>query len=185
VSTKTYFVPATLHNYPHNLTNVDEPLWWYPGVLGAKPGNTAAAGFCSVLYVARGARRIAAVVLGMPDRFTDVRNLLNYAFANFTWHSPAGISLSLEDQLYPPDDFSQDSPYRFLEGSDGPGKAWRYYVGTGYFVRRPFLDYYKSHPHLGVPTCQATAVSNLLVQRFGKTLLVYNVATGGFTRDPA
>jgi D-alanyl-D-alanine carboxypeptidase len=183
VRTKTYYVAATIDNYAHSLTNVNEPLWWYPGVLGAKPGNTAAAGFCSVLYVVRGGRHIAAVILGMSDRFTDVRNLLNYAFRDFSWHSPAGVSPDLETLLYPRDDFSGDSPYRFLEGSDGPGKAWRYYVGTGYFVRAPFLAYYAAHPLLGLPTSKASQTGTILRQRFGHTQLLYNVAAGTFSQE--
>jgi D-alanyl-D-alanine carboxypeptidase len=182
VRTRTYVVPATAQNYEHDLTNVNEPLWWYPGVLGAKPGNTAAAGFCDVLYVVRGGKHIAAVILGMPDRYTDVRDLLNYAFGDFTWHSPATIPASLEDQLYPSDDFSQDSPDRYLEGSGGPGQSWRYYVGTGYYVRSPFLAYYANHPELGLPTSQATISGSTAVQRFGTTLLLYDKPTGTFTR---
>jgi hypothetical protein len=183
VRTKTYYVPGTIDNYAHALTNVNEPLWWYPGVQGAKPGNTAAAGFCSVLYVVRGGRHIAAVILGMSDRYTDVRDLLNYAFRDFTWHVPAGVSPALESLLYPRDDFSGDSPFRFLEGSDGPGKPWRYYVGTGYFVRAPFLAYYAAHPLLGLPTSQPSLGDGVMRQRFGHTQLLYNVAAGTFSRE--
>ncbi len=181
--TKTYYVAGTSHNYAHPLTNVNEPLWWYPGVQGAKPGNTAAAGFCRVLYVVRGGRHVAAVILGMSDRYTDVRDLLNYAFRDFTWHSPDGVSPVLETQLYPRDDFSGDSPYRFLEGNDGPGKPWRYYVGTGYYVRPPFLAYYAVHPTLGPPTSQPATGDGIIRQRFGRTVLLYRQATGTFSRE--
>jgi hypothetical protein len=183
VRTRNYVVPATNDNYRHELTNVNEPLWWYAGVLGAKPGNTAAAGFCSVLYVVRGGRHIAAAILGMPDRFTDVRDLLNFALGDFTWRTPAGVSPALESILYPADDFSQDSPYRFLEGVDGSGAPWRYYIGTGYYLRRPLLDYYSRHPDLGLPTSQATKDGQQIVQRFGRTLVLYNQNTGMVTRE--
>jgi D-alanyl-D-alanine carboxypeptidase len=185
VRTQTYDVPATAHNYSHFLTNVHEPLWWYPGVEGAKPGNTADAGFCDALYAVRGGRHIAAVILGMDDRYTDVRDLLDFAFQNFTWHSPAGISASLEALLSPPDDFSQDNPDRFLTGTDGPGKPWRYYVGTGYYVRPPFLQYVAQHPYLDLPTSQATHLGSLQVQQFGKTVMFYNSTTDALASAPA
>jgi D-alanyl-D-alanine carboxypeptidase len=185
VSTRTVTIPATAHNYSHFLTNVNEPLWWYPGVEGAKPGNTTDASYCVALYVVRGTRHIAAVILGMEDRFTDVRDLLNFVLHDFTWHSPAAISASLESLLYPQDDFSGDTPYRFLTGSDGPGKPWRYYVGTGYYVRPPFLQYALLHSDLGLPTSQATALGSLQVQRFGKSVLFYNSTTGALAMAPA
>ncbi|MDB5059174.1 MAG: D-alanyl-D-alanine carboxypeptidase [Chloroflexi bacterium] len=182
VRTRRYNIPGTTNNYVHNLINVDEPLWWYPGVLGAKPGNTAAAGFCSALYVERGGRHIAAVILGTSDRFTDVRNLLNYALGNFTWHSPVGIPQDLEIRLYPSDDFSQDSPFRFLSGTDVAGRQWRYYIGTGYYLRSPFLKYYTAHATLGLPTSEATTDHGLVIQRFGRAVLIYHQATGTFSR---
>ena len=185
VSARTYTIPATAHNDLHRMTNVHEPLWWYPGVEGAKPGNTTAAEFCDALYVVRGGRHIAAVILGMTDRFTDVRNLLNFALQDFAWHSPAGISATLEHLLYPADDFSHDGPYSFLTGDDGPGKPWRYYIGTGYFLRQPFLGYYEQHPDLGLPSSQATHLGSLQVQRFGRTVMFYNSTTGALAPAPA
>ncbi len=185
VSTRTFTIPATAHNYLHRMTNVHEPLWWYPGVKGAKPGNTTAAGFCDALYAVRGDRHVAAVILGMVDRFTDVRDLLNFALHDFTWHSPASVSASLERLLYPSDDFRQDAPDRYLAGMDGLGKPWRYYIGTGYFVRPPFLSYFQQHPGLGLPTSQATTLGSLQVQRYGKKVVFYNSTTGALASAPA
>lgn len=185
VSTRTYTIAATAHNYLHRMTNVHEPLWWYPGVEGAKPGNTTDAGFCDALYAVRGGRQVAAVILGMDDRFTDVRDLLNFAFHDFSWHSPATISTSLESLLFPADDFSMDAPRRYLTGADGPNNSWRYYVGTGYFVRSPFLSYYVQHPELGLPTSQATHLGSLQVQRFDKTVVFFNSTTGTLVPAPA
>jgi D-alanyl-D-alanine carboxypeptidase len=182
VRTRMYSVAGTFHNYAHSLINVNEPLWWYPGVLGAKPGNTTAAGFCSVLYVVRRGRHIAAVILGTSDRYTDVRDLLDYAFDDFTWRSPANVSPILEGQLYPRDDFSRDSPYRFLEGANTDGRRWRYYLGTGYYLAQPFLTYFVDHPSLGLPTSDATNGDGAVRQRFGRTVLIYHQATGTFSR---
>jgi D-alanyl-D-alanine carboxypeptidase len=186
--TRTYLVPATAHNYSHWLINVDEPLWWYPAVAGGKPGNTAAAGFCSALYVTRGTKHLAVVILGMPDRYTDVRDLVDFALGDFTWHSPAGVSPALASMLYPPDDLSQDGTWRYLAGRDAAGSAWRYYVGSGYYAREPFLGYLRLHPALGLPTSQASASGGTMVQRFTAATVVYHAATGTFAplaRPPA
>jgi D-alanyl-D-alanine carboxypeptidase len=183
--TKTHYIPPTAHNYAHSLVNVNEPLWWYPGVVAGKPGNTTAAGFCSTLYVVRGSRHVALVILGMNDRYTDVRDLLNYVFGDFTWRSPTGINQTLRAVLLPADDLSYDSPYRYLAGSNGPGKPWRYYVGTGYYARTPFLAYYEAHLNLGPPTSRPTLSSSGLEQRFGTTLLSYNQSTNVVRPLPA
>jgi D-alanyl-D-alanine carboxypeptidase len=183
--TKAYSIPPTARNRAHSLVNVNEALWWYPGVVAGKPGNTTAGGFCSTLYVVRGSRHVALVILGMNDRYTDVRDVLNYAFGDFTWRSPSGINQTLRAVLFPADDLSYDSPYRYLAGSDGPGKSWRYYVGTGYYARTPFLAYYEAHPNLGLPKSQPTLSGSGLVQRFGTTLLSYNHATGVVRALPA
>lgn len=180
VDTRVYRVAATAHNAAHVLYNVNQPIWWYPGVRGLKSGTTGAAGHCDVLYVQRGGRRFLAVLLGMPDRYTDVRDLLDYALGDFTWHTPATAS-----PIYPPDNFSEDWQGRYLTGYDAQGRAWRYYVGTGYYVRQPMLSYAAYHPELGLPVSEATALGGEDVQQFGHTLLIYHPQSATFTLAPA
>lgn len=183
VATRTYSIPATAQHYAHYLVNVNEPLWWYPGVVGAKPGNTTNAGFCDVVVARQGKREIIVVTLGMPDRYTDVRDLLNFAFADFTWHSPSSIPALLETRLYPRDDFYLDSPYNYLTGQDARGRPYRYYIGTGYYLQAPFTAYLIAHPALGLPTSEAVAQGPLSAQRFGRAVLLYNARTATFSQE--
>jgi D-alanyl-D-alanine carboxypeptidase (penicillin-binding protein 5/6) len=176
VSTKYHTVPATSHNDPHTMVNVNQPLWWYPGVTGMKPGNTDNAGDCDVLSVTRGGRHLLAVFLGMPDRYTDVRDVLDYAFQNFSWYSPVNAH-----PIYPVDNFNDDSPYRYLSGIDAHGRPWRYYIGTGYYVRPPMLSYLDAHPDLPLPTSRATSDGLSVVQRFGNRQVVYNTPARSFS----
>jgi D-alanyl-D-alanine carboxypeptidase len=183
VATRIYSIPAGPQHNAHYLVNVNEPLWWYPGVVGAKPGNTDNAAFCDVIVARQGKRHVIVVTLGMPDRYTDVRDLLNFAFANFTWHSPVGIPATLEDRLFPSDDFSGDSPYRYLIGQDAHGRDYRYYVGTGYYLQAPFLQYSLNNPSLGLPTSEAAAKDGILVQRLGTTTVTYTIRTAVFNQE--
>jgi D-alanyl-D-alanine carboxypeptidase (penicillin-binding protein 5/6) len=183
MGTRTYYIPPSSQNNPHYLVNVNEPLWWYPGVIGAKPGNTTNAGFCDVVVAKQRKREVIVITLGMPDRYTDVRDLLNFALSDFTWHSPETIPTSLENQLYPRDIFNLDSPYDYLTGKDAHGRPYRYYIGTGYYVRQPFLRYLDTHDGFGLPTSQAVTSGSVAIQRFGKTVLMYHGQTATFSLE--
>ena len=54
----------------------------YPGADGIKSGHTRQAGRCLVASASRGGRQLIAVVLKSPDVRTDIRNLLDWGFAN-------------------------------------------------------------------------------------------------------
>jgi len=123
------------------------------------------------------------ITLGMPDRYTDVRDLLNFAFSDFTWRSPESIPTSLENQMYPRDSFSLDSPYDYLIGKDAGGRPYRYYIGTGYYVQEPLLSYLGTHPGLGLPTSEAVTSGDLATQRFGPTVLIYHGRTATFSLE--
>ncbi|HVA91671.1 MAG TPA: D-alanyl-D-alanine carboxypeptidase family protein [Chloroflexota bacterium] len=183
MGTRTYYIAPSSQNNPHYLVNLNEPLWWYPGVIGAKPGNTTNAGFCDVLVAKHGKHEVIVITLGMPDRYTDVRDLLNFAFSDFTWRSPESIPTSLENQMYPRDSFSLDSPYDYLIGKDAGGRPYRYYIGTGYYVQEPLLSYLGTHPGLGLPTSEAVTSGDLATQRFGPTVLIYHGRTATFSLE--
>ena len=51
----------------------------YPGAIGLKTGYTNPAGFCLVAVVERGSRRIAVVLLGSKDSFSDARRVAREA----------------------------------------------------------------------------------------------------------
>ncbi len=76
-----------------HLVNTNRLLFAYPWVEGVKTGTTAAAGSCLVASARKGGRRLIAVVLASPDRWSDALELLNYGYEstfrlNF---APAGV----------------------------------------------------------------------------------------------
>lgn len=71
----------------HHLYNINELLYWLPGMKGVKTGWTEKAGECLVGYVERDRRGVASVVLGSKNRFGETAKLIDWAFANHQWQS--------------------------------------------------------------------------------------------------
>lgn len=69
----------------HSLANTNELLGVYPDADGVKTGTTDLAGECLVATVNHDGRRTVAIVLGSPDRYSDVRAMLDYARASWRW----------------------------------------------------------------------------------------------------
>jgi serine-type D-Ala-D-Ala carboxypeptidase (penicillin-binding protein 5/6) len=172
VSTTYYTIPATAHNHEHDLVNINQPLWWYPGIIGVKPGTTGAAGRCAVEWAARGKRNLLLVLLGDINLVTDVRDLLNWGFADFSqWYSPLQAPV-----VYAPEYFGWDSPVNWLAT---PGHG-RYYVRTGHTVQAPMLAAYHRSGDIdrfGPPTSEEFMQGGLWVQRFTGAWLFYNPRT--------
>ena len=160
VDTRTYTVPATAHNYLHSLTNVHEPSVVVSGRGGSETRQYDGGRVlrCALCRARRPAYRRRDP--GHADRFTDVRDLMNFALHDFTWHSPTGVSASLESLLYPADDFRQDIP-RPLSGRHRKGRASRgaTTLGPGISCARRFW-YDFQHPGIGLPTSQATTLGS-------------------------
>lgn len=69
------------------LTNTNKLTKFYNGCDGGKTGYTNDAGYCLACTAKRGVSRIICVVIGEEDskvRFSDVSNMFNYAFNNYT-----------------------------------------------------------------------------------------------------
>ena len=66
-----------------SLSTVNYFLDLYDGADGVKTGFTEEAGYTFVGSATREGRRLYAVVLNSPDRFTDAERLLDWAFASF------------------------------------------------------------------------------------------------------
>lgn len=69
------------------MTNTNRLLRSYEGCDSGKTGFTNQAGFCLAASAKRGNMRIISVTIGSsdsPSRFDCHKNMLNYAFANFT-----------------------------------------------------------------------------------------------------
>ena len=84
VGTKTYTI--TINGIPRTISNTNELLGSFNGVVGVKTGFTNGAGRCLVTETKRGDTDIITVVLGADtkkDRTKDSIKLIEYAFANF------------------------------------------------------------------------------------------------------
>jgi len=174
VSTRSYVIPATAHNDAHYLYNINQPLWWYPGVIGVKPGSTGAAGRCAVEWVVHGNRALLLVLLGGANLVTDVRDLLNWGFGDFShWYSPLQVPV-----FYAPEYLGWDGPALWLPTASGG----RYYALTGHTVREPLLDRYLNtggFARYGAPTSEGSLDAHgAWSQRFAGAWLFYNPRTG-------
>jgi D-alanyl-D-alanine carboxypeptidase len=73
--------------YSHIVKNTDLLIGELPNCIGGKTGFTYNAGK-SLMMAARdntGKHRIIAVILDDPDRWTDMRNLIDWCFASYRW----------------------------------------------------------------------------------------------------
>lgn len=172
VSTRYDVIPATRHNREHDLVNINQPLWWYPGTIGVKPGTTDAAGRCAAEWVVHGNRTLLLVVLGDVNLVTDMRDLLDWGFGNFThWYSPL-----LAPAVFAPEYFGWDGPglWVLLAGNG------RYYARSGHTVRAPMLaPYLKTggFARYGPPTSEEFESGGVWAQRFSGSWLFYNPRT--------
>lgn len=85
VATKSKVVSDISGEHVHELENLNKLLGEVEGVMGLKTGFTQEAGQVLVTAAARNGHTIVTVVLKSEDRFLDSRNLLEWAFANFTF----------------------------------------------------------------------------------------------------
>ncbi len=104
VGTAEYTTSATNVNAARSLTSSnalitsDSPYsdkYVYSGAAGIKTGRTEAAGYCLVAAVQRGEMNLISVILGADgdadakefDSFADTVTLLDWCFANFSYHT--------------------------------------------------------------------------------------------------
>ncbi len=71
----------------HELFNINELLYWLPGMRGIKTGWTEEAGECLIGYIERDGRGVITVVLGSEDRFGETARLVDWAFTNHQWQT--------------------------------------------------------------------------------------------------
>lgn len=69
----------------HKLETTNTLLREMPGIFGVKTGYTTEAGETFVFYFARGERELLGTLLGSGDRFSDAKNLLNWALSSFVF----------------------------------------------------------------------------------------------------
>ena len=171
VSTAGYHIPATRHHREHWLANINYPMFWYPGVDGVKPGDTDNAGLCQVVSAWRDGHHLLAVLLNTPNLVTDLRNLLDFGSHDFRWvQAPAWWDL----------------PSASISG--GPRTAgWRYYLGSGHYIRGQFLKYFDTHgglQTLGYPRTEEVDDQGNWVQYFQGGELAYDPTHGSIYPQP-
>ncbi len=84
VGTQSYTIPWAGKPWGRQLENHNKLLASYDGCDGIKTGYTKKSGRCLVSSAGRGDFHVIAVTLSAPDDWQDHRNMLDYAFANFS-----------------------------------------------------------------------------------------------------
>ncbi len=181
-ATETYVISKTSTHPEHDLINGNQFLWWYPGVNGGKPGYDGASNFVQVISCTRNHHHLIAVVMHTVNWWTDMRNLLNWGFDNFTWISPRSVDSQYNpipfDYLW--NYFASDKQEDTIASGDS-----RYYIYTGYTISGPILAYYDQKgglKHFGYPTSlPLTAGTAMLSQHFTQSTIQCNLTTRACT----
>lgn len=88
VNKREYTAVSTDGKITHLIHTTNRLLNKYPDIFGLKTGYTEEAGNCLIAGAKRGDHKIISIVLGVPNydiRFSESRDLLDWAFANFKW----------------------------------------------------------------------------------------------------
>ncbi|BCL81149.1 D-alanyl-D-alanine carboxypeptidase [Ktedonobacteria bacterium brp13] len=167
-STQEYMITATSKHAAHDLQNGDQFLYWYPGVTAGKTGWDAASNFVQVISCVRGNRHLIGVVMHTDDWWTDMRNLMDYGFNDYTWISPR--ELNMDGHPVP---FAYEWSYFEIDTRDRSipmGNNGRYYDYTGYSIANPIMAYFDKNKGLqkfGMPISQpATSGASAISQHF-------------------
>ncbi len=158
--TKTYTMPATSKHPLRVLINGDQFLWWYPGVDAGKPGYDGGSNFVQVISAVRNGKHLIGVVMHTVNWWTDMRDLLNWGFDNFSWVSPYDADIQHPpipyDALW--NYFASDKKDNTIRTADGG----RYYIYTGYSINGMIMSYFDAAGSLkrfGYPTAALTVTS--------------------------
>ena len=167
--TQYYLIPKGGNHPEIPLINGNQFLFWYPGVDGGKPGFDGSSYF-QVISCTRNHHHLIGVVMHTNNWWTDMRDLLNWGFDNFTWVSPHDVDSAKNpipfDYLW--NYFASDKKENTVPIADGG----RYYIYTGFSVSWPILDYYDKNGGLkqfGYPiSLRMVSSSAVISQRFEK-----------------
>lgn len=163
---RAYHIPAGGKHPERFLLNENQFLWWYPGVDGGKTGYDGQRDFIQVMSVTRNHHHLIGVVMRTNNWWTDMRDLMNWGFDNFTWISPHDV-----DQQYsiPYDNlwnyFASDTQTTTIPTAD----KGRYYIYTGYSISGLIMSYFDSKGGLktfGYPISLPKTTSPLVKQQF-------------------
>ncbi|HEY3992078.1 MAG TPA: D-alanyl-D-alanine carboxypeptidase family protein [Ktedonobacteraceae bacterium] len=139
-STRTYNIAASGNHGARTLQNENQFLWWFPGANGGKTGFDGVSDFVQVMSVTRNNHHLIGVVIHTTNWWTDMRDLMDYGFNDYTWISPHNVDAS--GQYIPYDNlwnyFASDTP----DVSISLAPDQRYYVSSGYTVSGAILTYF-------------------------------------------
>ncbi len=164
--TRVYHLPPGKHP-DRILINGNQFLWWYPGVDGGKPGWDAGSNFLQVISCTRNHHHLIGVVMHSNNFWTDMRDLLNWGFDDFTWISPHDVDFQ-HPIVYDSDSnyFASDRKENTIPTAD----KGRYYIYTGFSISGPIMAYFdrggglkKFGYPISLPSLSSTQVSS---QRF-------------------
>lgn len=167
-STKEYHIVGNKQHAEHFLENGDQFMYWYPGVDGGKTGWDAGSNFLQVISCTRNNHHLIGVVMHTADWWTDMRDLMNYGFSNFTWISPREINANVH-----PIPFAAEWTYFHSDTRERTipiGNNGRFYVFTEYAISGLIMNYFDKNQGLhkfGYPIGPVnTSSTTLLSQRF-------------------
>lgn len=176
---RTYRIAAGGNHGERVLLNENQFLWWFPGVNGGKTGYDGASDFVQVMSVTRNNQHLIGVVIHTTNWWTDMRDLMDYGFNNYTWISPRDVDAS--GQPIPYDNlwnyFATDTQQVNITLSPNA----RYYVFSGYTVSGAILAYFDKNGGLkkfGFPQKMPVASnSTSMTQQFQHGSILCNLTT--------
>ena len=176
--TEAYDIPKTSQHPEHPVLNGNQFLFWYPGVDGGKTGYDGASNFVQVISCTRNGHHLIGVTMHTNNWWTDMRDLMNWGFNNFTWISPHDVD-SVQNPIpydYLWNYFASDKKESTITTADG-----KYYIYSGYTVSDPILSYFNQGgglQHFGYPMSLQIATSGTAIsQHFEKSSIQCDLAT--------
>jgi D-alanyl-D-alanine carboxypeptidase len=171
-NTKEYNIPKNDMHNEHDMFNINQFMWWYPGVDGGKQGWDTGTDFVQVISCVRNHRHLIGVVMHSVNWWTDMRDLMNWGFNTFDWISPHDASAN------EPIPYAADWHYFDTDKKENtilmPNQG-RYYIYTGYSISGPIMNYFDANGGLntfGFPNSQEEKLSNsVLTQQFDHNII--------------
>lgn len=137
---KTYRIAAGGKHVERALINENQFLWWFPGVDGGKTGFDGVSDFVQVMSVTRNHHHLIGVAIHTTNWWTDMRNLMDYGFNNYTWISPRDVDAS--GQPIPYDNLWNYFATDTQEVNISLASNTRYYIYSGYTISGPILTFF-------------------------------------------
>ncbi|HEY7415505.1 MAG TPA: serine hydrolase, partial [Ktedonobacteraceae bacterium] len=166
MGTNEYHITKNAQHADHDMFNGDQFQWWYPGTDGGKPGYDGVKNFNQVVSVTHNNRELIGVTMDTNNWWTDMRDLMNWGFDNFTWISPYDVDFQHPipfdvDWNY----FTDDKKVNTIPTSD----HGRYYIFTGYSISGLIMTYYDKNGGLskiGYPRGMPQTTTTTQTQHF-------------------